>query len=250
MSAHPQLPYLPPFPPRDLNDLIMLIYTGLCHQIAERSFHWGNYQFPICARDTGTYLGFLLTHLLMRRIPFLKEKFKALMRNSVLLWGMMLLALLFFAYDGLTSYMKLRETSNFIRLATGLGVGIHLGGIIASFRLFIDEGLEVSLWDKSALRDAILAELLMILLGGLPLFTLGLGKLVGFWYITLVVGIPYVLLSYNQLIARVIIGSFPDLRRKNLWIWVISLSLLILELGLTAMMKIYGVLKLKSLMKR
>jgi len=31
-----------------------------CHQMASRSFMMGNYQFPVCARCTGAYLGELI----------------------------------------------------------------------------------------------------------------------------------------------------------------------------------------------
>ena len=28
----------------------------VCHQLPERSFHWGRWQFPVCARCTGLYV--------------------------------------------------------------------------------------------------------------------------------------------------------------------------------------------------
>lgn len=28
----------------------------VCHQLPERSFHWGQWQFPVCSRCTGLYL--------------------------------------------------------------------------------------------------------------------------------------------------------------------------------------------------
>ena len=28
----------------------------VCHQLPERSFHWGEWQFPVCSRCTGLYI--------------------------------------------------------------------------------------------------------------------------------------------------------------------------------------------------
>ena len=35
----------------------------ICHQLPERSFHWGATQLPVCARCTGLYLGAALAAL-------------------------------------------------------------------------------------------------------------------------------------------------------------------------------------------
>lgn len=39
---------------------IYALGSVVCHQIAERSFHWGATQFPVCARCTGLYVGGLV----------------------------------------------------------------------------------------------------------------------------------------------------------------------------------------------
>jgi len=48
-------------PPHALTEKAWQIGYGLCHQQADRSFFVGGRQLPLCARDTGTYLGALAT---------------------------------------------------------------------------------------------------------------------------------------------------------------------------------------------
>lgn len=54
-------PFVAALPPGSVwlraSALVYVVASGLCHQLAERSFHaWGT-QLPVCARCTGLYLG-------------------------------------------------------------------------------------------------------------------------------------------------------------------------------------------------
>ena len=239
--VHRELPHLPPFPPRNVYDLIMWLYTGLCHQIPSRSFFWRGHQFPICARDTGTYLGFLITHILFLRVPFLRRKLKPLTQNVVIAWISLILAIIPFGIDGVTSYLGLRETTNFIRLATGLLVGGALGLIIAVFTLGIEEDIPLRLFTRESWRKALAPIVLSLLFLLLPLATLPNGILNGFWYWTLAVGIIYVLSSYNHMIALALFGKEREKRVLRL---ITVLLLIALELGGTALLKIASLKKL------
>jgi uncharacterized membrane protein len=103
-------------------EFIDSIGYAVCHQIPERSLFIDGEQLPVCARDTGLYIGSLLSLLFIvttnRRnrnaIPVMYISFS-------FVFFMVLLAI-----DGLTSYFGIRETTNGIRLATGLLVGITL----------------------------------------------------------------------------------------------------------------------------
>jgi len=114
-------------------DFLFILFSPLCHQICERSFQdlYGH-QFFVCARDTGTYLGFLFSWVFY--FIFNKKSFS---------FPILLIVILFFIHfflfglDGLTSYMNLRETSNIVRYFTGFFVGFYLGQIFQFIRYFL-----------------------------------------------------------------------------------------------------------------
>lgn len=88
-----------------------------CHQMAERSFSYKGYQFPVCARCTGVILSALVV------IPLFF--FYKLNWVTACLMSSVMLA------DWLIQYLKIRESTNLRRLMTGLigGFGwtyIHL----------------------------------------------------------------------------------------------------------------------------
>ncbi len=96
---------------------------GLCHQLPERSFFGGGLQVPVCARDTGIYVGFVIALLLLVALEGRERPTEppSLQRSVIL--ALFVLALV---YDGVTSYAGLRQTTNAIRLATGLATGFAL----------------------------------------------------------------------------------------------------------------------------
>lgn len=76
-----------------------------CHQMASRSFFLRGYQFPLCARCTGVFLGQLtaaVTACFLSPSPWLA------------------LLLLPMAVDGLTQTAGWRVSNNALRLVTGL----------------------------------------------------------------------------------------------------------------------------------
>jgi uncharacterized membrane protein len=50
-----------------LYDNIFNLFSGICHQIPERSFFIFGYQMPLCARCTGIFLGSILFLMLFKR---------------------------------------------------------------------------------------------------------------------------------------------------------------------------------------
>jgi len=108
-------------------DILQWIGFGLCHQLPERSFFGGGIQVPVCARDTGIYAGFLLGFLLFLVFHWGKRP-----AGLPPLKVMPLLALfvLVMVVDGGTSYMMLRESTNELRLITGLTTGFALAAFV------------------------------------------------------------------------------------------------------------------------
>jgi uncharacterized membrane protein len=103
-----------------IGDLLQWLGYGLCHQLPERSFFGGGVQVPVCARDTGIYIGFVLSLVLIALIERGRRRTE-FPRPWLMVVGVVFLGAM--ALDGITSYAGLRETTNAIRLATGLLAG-------------------------------------------------------------------------------------------------------------------------------
>jgi len=102
-----------------------------CHRLPERSFFWKGEQFPVCARCTGIYLGYLT-------MPFFVF--------CCFGWGFWFSLLLFLPTiidGGIQAFFNI-ESTNFRRLTTGIisGMGImsltHLLGFYIAKQIFIN----------------------------------------------------------------------------------------------------------------
>lgn len=100
---------------------------GLCHQLPERSFSGGGVQLPVCARDTGIYIGFCVSLVLISLLHRPERP-----REFPTAWGWTALALMlgFMAIDGGTEYAGLRTTTNDLRLITGLLSGYAIAMLV------------------------------------------------------------------------------------------------------------------------
>src|SRR5690554_3355743 len=98
----------------------MLLGRTVCHQIAERSFSIGG-QLPVCARCSGLFVGIVISHIYLLFFPRKAKAMPLLPVSLVLVFAMLPLFL-----DGIGSYLGFRETTNLIRLATGLALGVAL----------------------------------------------------------------------------------------------------------------------------
>jgi uncharacterized membrane protein len=102
---------------------------GLCHQLPERSFAFGGLQWPVCARCSGIYLG------LVCALIALLLAYRGRQRGggpAWPFWPFLALALAAMAYDGFSSYLGWRPTTNLLRLLTGVAVGAALAVLLYS----------------------------------------------------------------------------------------------------------------------
>jgi uncharacterized membrane protein len=88
-----------------------------CHRSPKRSFFWKNQQFPVCARCTGIYIGFLT-------FPFF-------ILGYIHINTLLSIAIIFpTIIDGLTQAYLNRESTNFLRISTGLFAGLGISSLI------------------------------------------------------------------------------------------------------------------------
>lgn len=92
-------------------------YWG-CHQMPQRSFFLGDWQFPICARCTGVLVGYIMAMFC-----------RSLLRHRLSLSDYMML-MLPMAVDGGIQYISRYESTNLRRFFTGLLAGIGLMSIV------------------------------------------------------------------------------------------------------------------------
>jgi uncharacterized membrane protein len=94
-----------------------LAFRLLCHGFEERCIEMFGVAMPICSRCTGIYLGMLLGILTYAAAGFALKSAPAF--NKVAL----LIAVLPLALDGGTQAMMLRESTNPLRIVSGLMAG-------------------------------------------------------------------------------------------------------------------------------
>ena len=140
-------------PGASLLDRLRWLDSGICAQLATHSFYPGGERLPLCARNTGIYLGFMVTLLTLY----------ATRRGRVQQlppWPIIILLIgggLAMVIDGFNSFLldlglqHLYQPDNLLRLATGLATGLAVATLVlpAINRLFWREHNEkrsISSW--------------------------------------------------------------------------------------------------------
>jgi uncharacterized membrane protein len=178
---------------------------GLCHQLPERSFFGGSIQVPVCARDTGIYIGFVVSLALISLVhrPDRPKEFPGVAGISaiILMIGAM-------GIDGVSSYAGWRTTTNDLRLITGLLCGFAMAAIVVPM-------LNDELWIRAS-RSRVLSPAwrLGVWLAGVPVvyaLVRYAAPLLGAVYPVLV---AVAILTTLTAVNLVIVGLFPVFERR------------------------------------
>ncbi|MEA3326288.1 MAG: DUF2085 domain-containing protein [Chloroflexota bacterium] len=104
---------------------------AVCHQISSRTFHFGGYPLPLCARCSGMFLGALLG-LGYQIVQGRKGKMPP--KLVLIFFGLLAAA---WVFDGSNSFFmmipeisSLYKTQNWTRLITGTGMGLAVSALL------------------------------------------------------------------------------------------------------------------------
>ncbi|MDZ4178446.1 MAG: DUF2085 domain-containing protein [Coriobacteriia bacterium] len=209
---------------------------GLCHQLPERSIFAAGIQLPVCARDTGIYMGFAIALGMLwllggRRRPTGMPPWPTTLALTFFVLLMVL--------DGVTSYAGLRNTTNELRMLTGLATGFAIAALTVPL-------LNAQLWARSS-RDRLLGSPLHAL-GFFISFPLAYGVV---WYIAPLSGVVYVWLVALVIVVTfttvnlVIVTLLPPFERayerlRDAWLPVsLAVALSLVELALASGVKVW-----------
>jgi uncharacterized membrane protein len=121
------------FPPVTIFDKSYAIGYAICHQLPDRTFHFGGVALPLCSRCTGIYLGVLIGLI---AVP-IRRRYYAVELPPTGILTLLLFFILLMLFDGLNSYLEFSDrlpqlypSQNWLRLTTGTFHGIAIGTVI------------------------------------------------------------------------------------------------------------------------
>ncbi|MBI5001126.1 MAG: DUF2085 domain-containing protein [Euryarchaeota archaeon] len=168
----------------------------------ERSFFIDGMQYPVCARDTGTSIAFLFVFI----YGMVLKRYRNAMIPDRYVLILVLAGVALYAFDGASSYIGLRETTNALRLASGLMMGAGLGLICVTLTSFVLLGKRNEARTFTWRDIPIVYGMIAII--GLAIYLIGSG--ISFYYLVgALITVGYILLFF--VLAGVFIALLRDL---------------------------------------
>jgi uncharacterized membrane protein len=187
------------------------IFQFFCHQLPDRSLQYGGEIFPLCFRCSGIYLGIFINHLTI--LAFGRFSKISPNRKSGLVLIILVVPL---AVDGLGNNFNLWNSSNELRMITGLLLGIFISITLISIPNILKK--------EDVLKSNLLIEDF--------LFSISLGLASIYFFVN-----TYSIFTYNFFVNVVLIG----------WLIVISnILLFIIESSKTKMNNLFKTVILKN----
>ncbi|MDR1184962.1 MAG: DUF2085 domain-containing protein [Coriobacteriales bacterium] len=112
-----------------MQEFLRFFGHGFCHQIPSRSLEAGGLVFSACARDTGIYLGFFCA-LVAAFLVYARSEYKPAELPPLPYLIVLACFVVPMAFDGVTSYIGLRPTTNTLRYITGFLTGTAVASIV------------------------------------------------------------------------------------------------------------------------
>ena len=116
-------------PPYSILEKMRLVGYAVCHQLPSRSFFMDSQQLPMCARNTGIFVGTLFGFLVL----VATGKVRKVMLPPVAVSIVLVVFIVFMGIDGVNSYLpslfglpNIYEPQNSLRLITGILAGISI----------------------------------------------------------------------------------------------------------------------------
>lgn len=100
----------------------------ICHRRPDRTFSIKGHRFPVCSRCTGIYIGAFSYFLIAYFTPIKYTPILVIM--AILMTKPMIV-------DGFTQLLGLRESTNLLRLITGLLGGFGFGILTKALKFYI-----------------------------------------------------------------------------------------------------------------
>lgn len=156
----------------------------ICHQLPSRSLFVNGMQLPVCARDTGIYLGIFVSTVFIifsgRRRSDKPPGIHAAIALCIFMLPMMI--------DGVCSYLGIYETNNTVRLLTGAFFGLPIPIFLipaANFKLHGKNEIAVlkGFYELAGIGCAALIISLMLLNGLIPYAVITIVFVISFFFL-------------------------------------------------------------------